>query len=476
MTLADRYVEQQEPPHNVEAEQALIGAALTHNEVLDAIADPLPASAFYLPVHGRIWAAILALVERGAVANPVTLREHFEGDKALADVGGARYLARLAGAAITVVNVGHYAELVRALAARRALLAAGEDIAREAREAEAGASVADLLADAESRLSEVGMTPGARKAARAVAAVAREVVAKAKTPEDQEPPLLTGLRSIDDRVRIAPGRYVVIAGRTSMGKSALALSLATRCVRTAARQGRNVGAAIFSLEMSDQECGGRMLADLAYNRDARITYEDIERGNVAPHALTRLDSAEIEMTGLPIWIDARPGLRPGEIAMAARRMKRVMARDGADLKLIVVDHLTLCRPDRVRHGGGKVEEVGEISGAMARLAKELGCCVMACVQVNRQAEQREDKRPTLADLRWSGDIEQDADVVAFLYRAEYYLERQRGNGLDPDIESRLQAVRNKAEVIIAKNRGGRTGTVELFCDIGCNHFVDLEYR
>lgn len=466
-----------EPPHNVEAEQALIGAVLVNNGALDRLSDPLRPEEFYLPAHGRIWGATLALIERGSIANPVTLRLAFEADQALADVGGSAYLARLAGAAVAVVQVEHYAALVRDLAVRRDLLSAGRDIAEQAGADDATPAV-ELVADAERRLSDIGGISMARGAAP-LAGTTEALLRALREPASVEPPLLTGIRAIDDRIRLAPGRYVVVAGRTSMGKSALALDMAYRVTAEADRRGQRVGAVFFSLEMSAEDCGARLLSNVSWSRNAPITYEAILRGQVNERDMACLDEAAVESARLPFWIDDRAGLSPGQVSMAARRAKRYMAREGVALRLVVVDHITKMRPDRDRRDGSKVAEVGEISGALARLAKELGVCVVACCQINRGTEQRDDKRPGLADLRWSGDIEQDADTVAALYREEYYLQRQPDE-VDPakamDQADRRHRARNLCELITLKNRGGSTGTDKLFCDISCNKFTDMEYR
>jgi replicative DNA helicase len=466
-----------DPLINTEAEQAVLGAVLWRNELIDAVPEGFSATAFGYPVHARLWEAIEQAVAAGSTASATMLRTRFQDDDGLREVGGAGYLARLGNAGtIHALSVDHYCGELLDLAMKRQVRDLAHWIDGRLRHDPAIAA-GDLMREVESGLQEATARTD-RRAALPIGSALQTVRDAIHAPETVEL-IPTGIASLDRVVKLARGRYVVIGGRTSMGKSALAIDLAGRIARRGSRaEGPGIGVLVFSLEMSSADCAARLLSSAVWSRERPIPYQAIQApAGLTDHEVARLDGVAGMVDGLSLWIDDRPGLTPGQVAMATRRAKRLMRRDNIDLQVVVVDHITKMRPDR--NARDKVVEVGEVSNALAELAKDAGVCVVACVQINRQTEAREDKRPTLADLRWSGDIEQDADAAILMYREAYYLER-KAEPSDVDeatrLRERLDQVRYTTEAIIAKNRRGPITTVKLFCDIASNRFGDLEYH
>ncbi len=454
-------------PHNIEAEQALLAALLINNAAVHRVAEFLLPEHFFEPVHGRIFGAILKLGERGQIANPVTLKTYFENDEALAEIGGASYLARLTGSAVTIINAPHYARIVHDLALRRALIELGEEMATTAFEAEVEKSAQDQIEQAEQRLfhlAEVGSAEGGPRAFGGALTEAINRVEAACKHGTGITGVATHFTDIDELLGgLHPSDLIIIAGRPSMGKTALATNIAFNAARayreepgeegeTRVLDGAKVG--FFSLEMSAEQLATRILAEVS-----NIDSNRLRRGKLSNDDFLRVVQASREVSELPIFIDDTPALTIGQLRARARRLKR---RHG--LGLIVVDYLQLLR----LAGGGRpdhrVQELSEITQGLKALAKELNVPVLALSQLSRAVEQRDDKRPLLSDLRESGSIEQDADIVMFIYREEYYL-RHREPPQDSDKHREWQAkmdkVYNLAEIIVAKQRHGPVGNRKL---------------
>ena len=450
-----------EVPNNIPAEQALLGAVLVNNRALER-ADGVEAADFYFGVHGRLWQAVAETIAAGGVANPVTLKHRFAGDDALAEVGGAGYLVRLANAAVTVIDTHHYAAIVRDMARRRALIDLAETIRRDAGAVgDAGGGDAATIAEAASaelyRLTETG---GARAGFVGLDQAMGRVLEQAEQAKRDGGlvGLSTGIPALDELLGglVAPD-MVVLAARPSMGKTSLGLAIA----RNVARAGRRVD--VISAEMGADQLARRSMANAA-----GLAYSDIQRGRFDARGFDRLAHARTSMARLPLAILDEPGPKIGRLRTLLRRRKE---RDGLDL--VVVDYLQLVQPDRERDH--TVANVTAVSAGLKGIAKELGVPLLVLSQLSRRVEERPDKRPMLSDLRESGAIEQDADSVLFLYRDHYYEQRRTIAGEEtPQRHARLAPLAHDAEVIFAKNRHGPLGTAHLWCDLATDRWRDRD--
>jgi replicative DNA helicase len=462
-------------PYNLEIEQALLGAMLTDNQSIERVSDGLKPHHFYAGAHARIYEAILKLYERGQTASAPTLKSYFEKDQDLEKVGGAEYLFDLAEHVITTVNAPEYASVLRDFHMRRELIRFGDGTMLEAANLTLEVSAQDCLETAESQLFALAETGEAQKGfvtLRDSVLVAIEHAEKAFNAEGQVTGVTTGLRDLDKKLGGLQGSdLLILAARPSMGKTALATKMAYEAAKAYAKSGGKEGAVVgfFSLEMSSDQLAGRILADVS-----SISGDRIRRGDIQESDFQKFVAASRELSAVPLYIDDTPSLSIGAVRARARRLKRQH-----NLGLIVIDYLQLLSGSGTQQSQtSRVNEVSEITRGLKALAKELQVPVVALSQLSRAVESREDKRPQLSDLRESGSIEQDADVVMFLYREEYYLSR-----LKPDEEQiekydewtkKLQRTANKAEVIVAKQRHGPIGTIETFFDGAYTRFTDLD--
>ena len=468
------------PPHNLDAEMALLGAVLANNANWHKIADVATAADFANPVHARIYTAMGRLVDRGAIADPVTLKTYFEQDGGLAEIGGPRYLMELAGAAIGVIDPRHYATLIHDLHLRRQLIDVGEDVINDAYDVRPDQSGDAALERAEGRLfrlAEQGTSERGFSSLGDATTVAIEMAQAAYGRDSHVTGVTSGLRDLDRKLGgLHRSDLIILAGRPSMGKTALATNIAFNAAE-AFLEDPEAGAqvAFFSLEMSAEQLATRILAERT-----GVPSDKIRRGEVRGDDFPRFVEAATMLNRVPFHIDDTPAVTVGALRARARRLKR---RQGG-LGLIVVDYLQLLRSDSPQASENRVLEISEITRGLKALAKELDCPVLALSQLSRAVEQREDKRPQLADLRESGSIEQDADVVIFVYRDQYYHERreprQREDESDEKFHERTERwmehgakVHNRAEAIIAKQRHGPIGTVHLFFDGQLTKFGDL---
>ncbi len=462
--LAEGY---RSPPSNIDAEQALLGAILVSNEAASRVSFLTPEH-FFEPVHGRIFAAVTGLIDRGQIANPVTLKTFFENDEVLNEVGGAQYLARLAGAAVNIINTEDYGRLVYDLSIRRELIQVGEEMVNTAYDAPVELPATEQIEQAESHLfglAEMGQHEGGFRAFSVAVTEAVSTIEAAHKRDGKLVGVTTGLKDMDGMLGgLHRTDLVVLAGRPSMGKTALATTIAFNAARAYRvepdDQGNEVavdGAVVgfFSLEMSADQIATRILAERT-----GIPSEDLRRGKVRTDQFPDVVKASQEIESLPLYIDDTPALTVSALRTRARRLKRQRG-----LGLVVVDYLQLLRPSgRIRHDN-RVNEVTEITQALKALAKELNVPVLALSQLSRQVEHREDKRPHLADLRESGSIEQDADVVMFVFREEYYHERSEPDRSTPEHQvwlAKAEEVRGRTDIIIGKQRHGPTGNITLY--------------
>ena len=461
-------------PHNMEAEQGLLGAILVDNRVLEKIGDFLEAEHFFVAAHQRIFRAIQTVIDRGQSATPVTLKGYFETDEDLDKVGGAGYLANLAASVVTIINAKDYAKTIYDLHLRRELITLGEGIVNSAYEQSPDISAQDTVEDAESKLfkiAESGDIQSGFATIRDVVRTAIEIAESAYHSDSHITGVTTGLQDMDGMMGgMQKSDLIILAGRPSMGKTALATTMAYNAVhgyqKTGGKEGGGVG--LFSLEMSSDQLATRLISS-----QAEISSSDIRKGNVREADFKKFVEASHHLSQVPLYIDDTPALSIGAVRSRARRLKR---QHGLDF--IVVDYLQLLRGTGSRQSTeNRVVEVSEITRGLKAIAKELEVPVLALSQLSRAVEQREDKRPQLSDLRESGSIEQDADVVMFVYREEYYLSRTQPDMEDSEKfakwQEKMDRALNKAEAIIAKQRHGPIGTVEMQFDPNFTRFRDL---
>ena len=428
------------PPHSVEAEQSLLGALLLDNQAFDRIADLVTAEDFYRDDHRRIWRHIAKLVEAGRPADVVTVAESIEASEDKDKAGGPAYLAALAQNTPSALNIRRYAELVRERSVQRRLAHVATGIAESAL-APGGKDVGQLLDEAESKIFQIAES-GARKdqGLLGISPVLAEVFERIDHLHSQENPsditgVPTGFTDLDHRTAgLQPGDLIIVAGRPSMGKTAFALNIAEH---VALHPSTRLPVAVFSMEMSASQLAMRMLSSMA-----KIDAHKLRTGRLTNEEWPNLTDAIDRLNQTSIHVDETPALNALELRARARRMKREYGKLG----LVIVDYLQLMSSSS--QGENRATEISEISRSLKALAKELKVPVIALSQLSRAVEQRNDRRPMMSDLRESGAIEQDADVIFFIYRDEvYFPEKEEAKG--------------RAEVIIGKQRNGPIGRVEL---------------
>ena len=453
-------------PHSIEAEQQLLGAILTNNDLFDRVAQILRAEHFYDPVHARIFETAAARIAKNNLASPVTLKAFLEDDAGLAELGGPAYLMRLAGAAISSFAVRDYAEMIYDLAIRRELIEVGNDIAAKAARVDVQSEPKEQIVEAEQKLyalAEQGQTEQGFQSFLTAVTDAVKVANAAYQREGGLAGVSTGLIDMDKKLGgLHRSDLLILAGRPSMGKTSLATNIAFNIARaykkgitTSGEEGAVDGGVVgfFSLEMSAEQLASRILSEVA-----EIPSNQIRRGDFTESAFRRIVDAAKELEAAPLFIDDTPALPISQLAARARRLKRTHGLDA-----LFVDYLQLVRG--TGRSENRVNEISEITMGLKAIAKELDIPVVALSQLSRQVENREDKRPQLSDLRESGSIEQDADVVMFVFREEYYKEREKPGDHELDKmgqwQEEMERLHGKAEVVIGKQRHGPIGTVEL---------------
>jgi replicative DNA helicase len=452
-------------PHHIEAEQQLLGAILTNNDVYDRISSLVKAEHFFDPVHQRIYEVAAARIQKNALASPVTLKAFFDDDSGLKELGGPAYLVRLAGAAISAYAARDYAQMIYDLAVRRELIQLGRDIAAQAAKVEVASEPKDQIIEAEQRLYKLGEQGVAERGFQSFLKAVTDAVNVANAAYQRDGGLAgisTGLIDMDKKLGgLHPSDLLILAGRPSMGKTSLATNIAFNIAKAHKRgrlpdgtEGAVEGGVVgfFSLEMSAEQLAARILSEAS-----EVPSEQIRRGDMTEAEFRRFVEAAKALEACPLYIDDTPALPISQVAARARRLKRTHGLD-----VLIIDYLQLLKGTSKDN---RVQEVSEITQGLKAIAKELNIPVVALSQLSRAVESRDDKRPQLSDLRESGSIEQDADVVMFVFREEYYREREKPG--DHELEKMAQwqalmeSVHGKAEVIIGKQRHGPIGTVEL---------------
>jgi len=440
-------------PQNVEAEAALLGALMIDNRLVERLADRLEPAHFFEPLHGRIYEAIVGRCALNQISNPVTLKPYFEADEAMKEVGGPSYLAQLTGSGAAVIGATGFAEQILELARLRAMIGVGRSIAERAADTSEEVSFPSILAFAEEAIADVSRE-SEDGVSECTAAEAGDRAMRAGENSKMRG-VLSGIAPIDEALGPIKRKQLVIMGaRPGMGKSATASSYSLGAAA------RGHGVLFFSLEMSDEEIGARMLSDMTFQFDGRgVPYGLIEAGELTMPQVRRLNEARDQLAELPLQIIDIGQSSTGKLNAMVRRWKRRFAARNQSLELVVVDYIQKLRPNhRVKD---RYEAITEVSQDLKTLAKVHNVGVLGLAQLSRGVEQRQDHRPQLSDLRDSGQIEQDADGVMFLYRQQYYLEASEPpeDGSDARLkwERGLELCKNRIEFIVAKRRQGRTG-------------------
>ena len=453
-------------PHNIEAEQALLGALLINNDVYDRVANILNETHFFDPVHGKIFEVAASRIKNNSLASPVTLKAFLDDDPGLAELGGNAYLVRLAGASVSVFASKDYAELIRELATRRSLIDIGNEISGKAGTIDIENDPKEQIINAEQKLYELAETGQKGSGFKSFLKAIKEAVDVANSAYQREGGMVgpsTGFNDLDKKLGgLHQSDLLILAGRPSMGKTALATNIAFNIAKKYSKgtlQDGSEGAidggvvGFYSLEMSAEQLAARILSEVS-----EVPSDQIRRGDMTEKEFRRFVEAAKSLEACPLFIDDTPALPITQLAARARRLKRTNGLD-----VLIVDYLQLVRPASSKDS--RVNEVSEITQGLKAIAKELDIPVIALSQLSRQVENRDDKRPQLSDLRESGSIEQDADVVMFVYRGEYYKEREKPN--DHEIEkmaawqAEMEELHGKAEIIIGKQRHGPIGTIDL---------------
>jgi replicative DNA helicase len=464
-------------PNNIDAEQALLGAILVNNDAFYRVSDFLEARHFYEELHRRIFDVASSLIKAGKVATPITLKT-FLGDHDLGGITITQYLARLAAEATTVINSEDYGRTIYDLAIRRNLITIGEDLVNVAYDAPVDATPRDQIEEAERRLYELAETGrydgGFQKFSDALT-TAIDVAAAAYKREGKLSGISTGMTDLDRMMGgLQASDLIILAGRPGMGKTSLVTNIAFNVAKAYRGEKQQDGTlktvdggivGFFSLEMSAEQLATRIIAE-----QSGVPSYKIRRGDMREDDFYKITDAAREMQMLPFYIDQTGGISIAQLAARARRLKRQKGLD-----LLVVDYLQLLSAS-AKKGENRVQELTEITTGLKALAKELAAPVIALSQLSRQVEQRDDKRPQLSDLRESGSIEQDADVVLFVFREEYYLKNKEPKpGTEEHFkwQTEMDQAHGRAEVIIGKQRHGPTGTVQLAFQADITRFSNL---
>ncbi len=464
-------------PSNIDAEQALLGAILVNNDAYYRVSDFLEAGHFFEDLHRRVYEVATSLIKAGKVATPITMKT-FLGDQDLGGVTVSQYLARLAAEATTVINAEDYGRTVYDLAIRRNLIGIGEDLVNVAYDAPVETSPRDQIEEAERRLyelAETGRYDGGFQRFSDALTHAIDMAAAAYKREGKLSGISTGLVDMDRTLGgLQASDLVILAGRPAMGKTSLVTNIAFNIAKVYEGERQPDGTmktinggivGFFSLEMSAEQLATRIIAE-----QSGVPSYKIRRGDMREDDFYKITEAAREMQSIPFYIDQTGGISIAQLAARARRLKRQRGLD-----VLIVDYLQLLSGS-AKKGENRVQELTEITTGLKALAKELAVPVIALSQLSRQVESRDDKRPQLSDLRESGSIEQDADVVMFVFREEYYLKNKEPKPGTEEYfkwQAEMDQVHGKAEVIIGKQRHGPTGTIQLAFQADITRFTNL---
>ncbi len=445
-------------PHSQDAERALLGALLLNNGLYADIEGFLLPEHFYVGAHGKVYDAMSRLLDRDQVADPVSLTNFFGSDEWFHDIGGKKFLEELNENATTIINVRTYTDIIYKHFLARELIGIGSDLANDAFEVTTEQSPNDLINDTEGRLfklAEKGLADKGFQNLKKPIVNVIEQIEIAKKNDSFLTGATTGLKDLDGLLGgLQKSDLIILAARPSMGKTSLVLNFSLNAAKALSdEQAGGAAVAIFSLEMSTDQLAAKILSS-----SSGVSTTSMAKGDVKPEQFTRIAAAADELSALKIFIDDTPQLSISQVRSRARRLKRQ-----ENIGLIVVDYLQLMRGS-TRANDSRVNEISEISQGLKAIARELEVPVVALSQLSRGVESRENKRPLLSDLRESGSIEQDADIVMFLYREAYYKEREFGTDPTPEQQATLDEIRTITELLISKNRKGATGQVKLIFD------------
>jgi len=458
-----------ELPNNIEAEQAVIGSILVSNDIFDDVGIIIDNKKFYDPVHQKIFAAIENLISKGMLANPITLKNYFENDNSLAELEGHEYLVKLTKFSTTIRQAIEYSRIVYDMHVRRELIKISETMTENASNKILDLPGNEIIEDSERllfNLAEKGSFDTSFIKFDQALNYTIEMASNAYKNEEGIVGVPTGLTDLDDRLGgMHNSDLLIIAGRPSMGKTALATNIAFHAAKKLQEKGTKSSIAFFSLEMSSEQLSTRILAE-----QSRIKSNDIRRGRISEEQFDKFIETSKNISELPLYIDETPAISIAAMSNRARRIKRLYGLD-----LVVVDYIQLMSAANTRDG--RVQEISEITKGLKALAKELSVPVLALSQLSRAVEHRDIKKPQLSDLRESGSIEQDADVVMFVYREAYYLEK-----LEPrpatvehaEWQAKMNEVSNLAEIIIGKQRHGPTGNINVEFEAMFTKFRDIQ--
>ena len=458
-----------ELPNNIEAEQAVIGSILVSNDIFDDVSIIIDNKKFYDPVHQKIFAAIENLISKGMLANPITLKNYFENDNSLAELEGHEYLVKLTKFSTTIRQAIEYSKIVYDMHIRRELIKISETMTENASNKILDLPGNKIIEDSERLLFDLAEKGSLNTSFIKFDQALNYTIEMASNAYKNEEGIVgvpTGLTDLDDRLGgMHNSDLLIIAGRPSMGKTALATNIAFHAAKKLQEKGTKSSIAFFSLEMSSEQLSTRILAE-----QSRIKSNDIRRGRISEEQFDKFIETSKNISELPLYIDETPAISIAAMSNRARRIKRLYGLD-----LVVVDYIQLMSAANTRDG--RVQEISEITKGLKALAKELSVPVLALSQLSRAVEHRDDKKPQLSDLRESGSIEQDADVVMFVYREAYYLERKEPRPATVDHaewQAKMNEVSNLAEIIIGKQRHGPTGNINVEFEAMFTKFRDIQ--
>lgn len=456
-------------PSNIEAEQSLIGSVLVNNDIIDEISNIVNAGKFFDPIHRKIYEVIETLNNKGMIANPITLKNYFEKDSGLSEVGGVDYLVKLTRFSSSIKQAIDYAKIIHEMYDKRELIFISDGISDQAKDEQIEKTGENIIEDAEKSLFDLAERGNFSQTFLKFNQAIDQTIEMATLAMKSDQGIVgvpTGLSDLDEKLGgLHKSDLIIIAGRPSMGKTALATNIAYYAAKHMQDNNEKGSVAFFSLEMSSEQLSTRILSE-----QARISSHEIRTGKATEETLNRYIETSRNIYDLPLYIDETPAIAISTLSNRARRIKRLFG-----LKLIVVDYIQLMRTNSNRMDG-RVQEISEITQGLKALAKELNVPVVALSQLSRAVEQRDDKKPQLSDLRESGSIEQDADVVLFVYREEYYLEKKepkQGSIEHAEWQSKMSDIHGQAELIVGKHRHGSTGVVHVEFEGMFTKFKDL---
>ena len=460
-------------PCNIEAEQAVIGSILISNDIYDEISPIIDAQKFFDPIHVKIFTTIEILISKGLLANPITLKNYFENNEGLKELGGHDYLIKITKLATSIKQAVDYANIVQEMHVRRELIKISESVLYQASSnTEIETSGEEMIQNTEKSLFDLAERGHFNRSFIKFDRALKQTIEMAESAHKNEGGIVgvpTGLTDLDSRLGgMHKQDLIIIAGRPSMGKTALATNIAFHAAKNIEKKESKSTVAFFSLEMSSEQLSTRILSE-----QSRIRSNDIRRGRVTELEFEKFIETSKNISDLPLYIDETPAITIAAISNRSRRIKRLFG-----LELIVVDYIQLMRSIGKKEYN-RVQEISEITQGLKALAKELDVPVLALSQLSRQVEQRDNKKPQLSDLRESGSIEQDADVVMFVYREAYYLESKEptlGSIEHAEWQQKMDEVSRLAEIIIGKQRHGPTGMVRVEFEAMYTKFKDLENK